>query len=59
MRSLISLSQFLRVVLPTLSYFCYSLQFTMQNRGTRCLKKVLYYGKIKENFCARKSKEIP
>ena len=24
------------------SYFCYSLQFTMQNRGICCLKKVFY-----------------
>ena len=30
----------------------------MQNRETCCLKKVFKYGKIKGNFCARKSKDV-
>ena len=32
------------------SYFCYSSQFTMQNRGTCCLKKCFNTERSKGNF---------
>ena len=32
------------------SYFCYSPQFTMQNRGTCCLKKCFNTERSKGNF---------
>ena len=32
------------------SYFCYSLQFTMQNKGTCCLKKSFHMERSKGNF---------
>ena len=35
------------------SYFCYSLQFTMQNRGTCCLKSDLIRKDQREFLCAK------
>ena len=35
------------------SYFCYSPQFTMQNRGTCCLKSVLIRKDQREILCAK------
>ena len=40
------------------SYFCYSLQFTMQNRETCFLKSVLIRKDQREFLFSRKSKEI-
>ena len=38
------------------SYFCYSLQFTMQNRGTCCLKKCFNKERSKGILCAKISR---
>ena len=35
------------------SYFCYFLQFTMQNRGTCCLKKCLIRKDQRDFLCAK------
>ena len=40
------------------SYFCYSPQFTMQNRGTCCLKKCFNTERSKGNFVRENLKKI-
>ena len=40
------------------SYFCYSPQFTMQNRGICCLKKCFNTERSKGNFVPKNLKKI-